>query len=112
MQASRKDIDLGPRPGKLKSTVYAPNRPDEAVTKAIAAARSAVRRETVDGDDESNSDDELIIPSSDEEPTAPALAASTNGQMSAAQALRPKVAASGEHGPSGVMVDLDSSDVE
>lgn len=28
LQASRKEIDLRPRPGKLKSTVYAPDRTD------------------------------------------------------------------------------------
>lgn len=30
MQASRKDIALGPRPGKLKSTVRAPDKPSTA----------------------------------------------------------------------------------
>ena len=100
---------MGPRPGKLKSTVHAPSKPEEAVTKAIAAAQRPVRRSISDADESADSDDELIIPSSDEEPTAPGRARETRGQMSSAE---PRVAAPEGNGPGGGMVDLDSSDVE
>lgn len=93
LQASRKDIALGPRPGKLKSNVWAPDNTD-------------VSRQHPDMDDGlrslTPSDDELTI-----EPPVPhvSLAPQSDDEL----LDEPQI----PHSPSPpLMVSLDSSDTE
>lgn len=94
LHSSRDKIELGPRLGKLKSTVHSPRK---ALPADITTIRKRSRPESPECDS-SESDVPLAIPDSDEE-----LVERSRSVQRDVDQMR---------GETGVMVDLDSSDVE
>ncbi|KAJ3546406.1 hypothetical protein NM688_g5519 [Phlebia brevispora] len=107
LQASRKGITLGPRPGKLKSTVRAPDKLAARIN-AEAGPSKAGSNPTADGRSESPL---LRIPDSDDEAVASAEGQQEIGQDRNGKTVRPNPTIPERSGPVG-MVDLESSDVE
>lgn len=98
---------MGPRPGKLKSTVRAPDDPPVVTTPATARSTASRRvSPTSDG-----SDSPLLMPESDEEDVVSAPEDNI-GQTHVGNTARPNPTTSGTGGPEAGMVDLDSSDVD
>ena len=117
MQASRKEIDLGPRPGKLKTTVHAPDKPQPPVAKRIDVTTSKMSFRHFSSDcDKSDSDGSLAIPDSDDEPDdeddESRSARASVGRTRAGNTFPPTSTIPEEDGPGAEMIDLDSSDVE
>ena len=107
-RAARKDIELGPRPGKLKTTVRAPaHAPAEG---NIPGDGPSQQSPSPGGRSESPA---LLMPESEDE-AGDVLPVSADiggiGKGAGGKAVRPN-AVPGRDGPAG-MVDLDSSDVD
>ncbi len=109
--ASRKDVKLGPRPGKLKTTVHAPvHVPAERISLEDGPSNQFP---SPGGRSESP---RLLIPGSEDEtddvlPVSADIGGIGRRRGAGGMAIRPKASSPGPSGPV-TMVDLDSSDVE
>ena len=100
LQTSRRKIDLGPRPGKLKSNVWAPAQPQSLASSGTPVA-----------DGGSGPDAPLSVPEGDGklDNTSPS-AHKVVGQRQGVETAVPPLSIADANGPD--MVNLDSSDVE